>query len=136
VTAAQSERPSLPFAGSTTVVDGICVFANRQGRGCLIHRYALQNGLDVHEIKPMVCVIFPLFWREGALVPSVEIADGTLVCLGRGPSLYRSVRQEVAYYFGAELVAELDQIERAALRDLPAQHPAVAGRTIPLPLIA
>jgi Fe-S-cluster containining protein len=124
------------FAGRTAVLDGICVFANRHGRGCLIHRYALETGLDVHEIKPMVCLTFPLYWSDGTLVTNVEIADGTLVCLGRGPSVYRSTRQEVEYYFGAELVAELDQIERTALRDLPAQHPAVAGRTIPLPLIA
>lgn len=124
------------FAGRTAVKDGICVFANRKGRGCLIHGYALETGLDVHEIKPMVCLTFPIYWSDGVIVPNAEVLDGSLVCLGPGRTIYRSARQEVDYYFGAELVAELDKLEANVLRDLPVQHPAAVARTISLPVIA
>ena len=32
----------------TRVVDGSCVFLNRRGRGCLIHKYCLEKCLDYH----------------------------------------------------------------------------------------
>ncbi|MBL8800112.1 MAG: hypothetical protein JNM56_39890 [Planctomycetia bacterium] len=120
----------------TTVVNGICVFAHPQGRGCRLHSFALENQIDVHDIKPMPCLMFPIYWLDGLLHPNDEVLDGSLVCLGRGKSVYRGSRDEVLYYFGPELVAELDGLEREALRELPASHPAVEGRLIPLPLIA
>jgi len=100
------------FAGGahrrTAVVDGACVFRDRAGRGCLIHGWALEQGIDYHSIKPMVSTLFPLTFEQGALVPSDEAADGTLVCGGQGPSLYQGARAELLYYFGPGLVAELD----------------------------
>jgi hypothetical protein len=40
----------------TAVEDGACVFRSRLGRGCMLHSYALEKGLDYHELKPMgVC---------------------------------------------------------------------------------
>jgi hypothetical protein len=46
---------------------------------------------------------------------SNEILDRSLQCIDDGPSLYRGVRDEVRYYFGDELVAQLDEFERDAL---------------------
>jgi hypothetical protein len=40
-----------------------------------------------------------------------------LQCYGDGPTLYRGVRGEVAWYFGPNIVTELDELERAALAD-------------------
>lgn len=119
----------------TSVVNGICVFANRQGRGCLLHRFALERQLDVHDLKPMPCLLFPIYWSEGRLHPNEEVTDGSLVCLGPGKSVYRSSREEVRYYFGSELVEELDELELQTLRELPAQHPAAQGRMLPLPVV-
>ncbi len=100
------------FAGAahrrTAVVDGACVFRDRAGRGCLIHGWALEQGIDYHSIKPLVSTLFPLTFEQGALVPSDEAADGTLVCSGQGPSLYQGARAELLYYFGPGLLAELD----------------------------
>jgi hypothetical protein len=112
----------------TCVAEGACVFLNRHGRGCLLHRFALERGLDVHEIKPMVCNLFPVLPEDGLLGPPEEIRDGSLTCLGGGPTLYRSARADLEYYFGAELVAELDALEAAVVGAPPA--------TIPLPLVA
>src|SRR5262245_35860907 len=40
----------------TRPVEGACVFLNRQGRGCLIHKFCLEKGLDYHQLKPLVCI--------------------------------------------------------------------------------
>jgi hypothetical protein len=104
-------------------VDGTCVFKSRTGRGCLLHAYALETGQDYHLVKPMVSALFPLTFGDGALTLSQELADDTLVCRDDGPTAYEAVRPELEYYFGAELVAELDGIaqaiaaERGAMED-------------------
>src|SRR5262245_62091971 len=36
----------------TRVFDGRCVFLNRAGRGCLLHKYALERDVPVHAMKP------------------------------------------------------------------------------------
>lgn len=99
----------------TQVRDGACVFLNRSGRGCRIHAFCVEQGLDYHEIKPSVCWMFPVTVDGGLLHPSAELRDRSLVCLGDGPTLYRSQREELLYNFGAELVAELDALEHRTL---------------------
>ena len=87
-----------------------CVFLNPRGRGCMLHSYSLQAGLDYHELKPMICAIFPLSFDDGLLVHADEVEDRELVCSGDGPSLYSGVRGELLYYFGQALIDELDAI--------------------------
>ncbi len=95
----------------TRVEGGACVFRNRKGRGCMLHSYALDRGIDYHEVKPMVSALFPLTFDGGLLHPSNEILDRSLQCIDGGPTLYRGVRDEVAWYFAPRaLVAELDAL--------------------------
>jgi hypothetical protein len=94
----------------TRVEGGACVFRNRKGRGCLIHAYALSKGIDYHQLKPMVSTLFPLTFDYGLLHPSTEILDRSLQCIDDGPTLYEGVRDEVGWYFGQDLVAELDAL--------------------------
>ncbi len=94
-----------------------CVFAHPTGRGCRIHSFALERGLDVHELKPMVCLLFPFSFNGGCFTVPYEIQDESLVCLGTGNTLYRSARNDLAYYFGDELVQELDQLEQLTLEE-------------------
>jgi Fe-S-cluster containining protein len=115
----------------TGVRGGKCVFLNRNGRGCLLHRYALEKGLDVHDVKPLACNLFPVLWDQGAFVTPEEIADRTLVCLGDGPTLYRSARGDLLYYFGPELVAELDGLEARVLAERP-KTPSPRLASLPL----
>ncbi|HTP77660.1 MAG TPA: hypothetical protein VMJ73_11850 [Rhizomicrobium sp.] len=96
----------------TQVRGGKCVFAARGGRGCIIHAYCFEKNLDYHALKPLVSILFPLTFENGVLVPSSEIADGSLVCGGNGPTLYDGVREELRYYFGDDFVCELDQLAR------------------------
>jgi Fe-S-cluster containining protein len=96
-----------------------CVFLDPTpgGRGCRLHRFALERGIDVHDIKPMVCLLFPVSFSEGLLCPAYEFQlDGELVCQGPGETVYRSARPDILYYFGPELVAELDELERTISR--------------------
>lgn len=100
----------------TLVVAGACALRSKAGRGCGIHAHAIEEGLDYHELKPLYCSLFPLSCDYGHLVPSWHLLEeGGLRCAGEGPSLYRGVRGELLHYFGAELVAELDALERATL---------------------
>ena len=97
----------------TQVRDGACVFRNPKGRGCLIHGFSLEQGLDYHLLKPMVSVLFPLTFEQGVLEASTEVLDGTLICSGAGPSCYDGAREELRYYFGDGLIAELDGLAGA-----------------------
>jgi Fe-S-cluster containining protein len=92
-----------------------CVFSNTKGRGCLLHKFALERGTLVHEIKPLACNLFPVMFDGGVLIVPVEIADRTLVCIDQGPTLYRSARNDLQFYFGPDLVVELDDVERVYL---------------------
>lgn len=95
----------------TAVRNGACVFRNAGGRGCAIHAYCAERGLDYHRFKPMVSVLFPVTFERGILTASDEALGGSLVCAGQGPSLYEGAKGEIAYYFGPDLIAELDALK-------------------------
>jgi hypothetical protein len=107
--------PDREFPGGahvrTIVRNGACVFRGSAKRGCAIHAYCLEQGLDYHSLKPMVSVLFPVTFEDGVLTASGEAADGSLVCAGTGPSLYEGAREELRYYFGNGLIGELDQLK-------------------------
>jgi hypothetical protein len=92
---------------------GRCVFRSKAGRGCAIHGYALEKGIDYHDLKPMVSTLFPATFDYGVLGPSSEVVDKSLVCSGDGPTVYKGARDELTYYFGPEFVAELDALAKA-----------------------
>lgn len=100
--------------------NGRCVFLNRRDRGCNIHRYCLEHDIDYHQLKPIICSLFPLSFESGVLCPAYEVEDGELACLGSGPTLYQGGRAELLYYFGEAFVAELDGLERNYISAPPA----------------
>lgn len=95
----------------TNAVDGACVFLNRTGRGCLLQSYSEEKGIDYHNLKPIVSALFPLTFENGLLLAADEVEDQSLVCLDQGLSLYRGARPELLYYFGPEMISELDALE-------------------------
>jgi len=108
----------LPGGGSrrTRVRHGACVFLHRSQGGCLLHAFALKAGMDYHDIKSVVDCLFPLTFADHTLLPAEEVIDGTLVCTGTGPTLYRGLRGELAYFFGGEFVTALDALETGGSR--------------------
>ena len=98
--------------------NGRCVFANPAGRGCQLHRFALANGIDYHQLKPFMSSLFPLTFNDGLLTVSDEIAERYLVCRDQGASCYQGVRGELAYFFGDGLVQELDTLAQRRSAEL------------------
>jgi hypothetical protein len=94
----------------TRVVDGACVFLARGARGCVLHTHALAAGHDYHDLKPLMSSLFPASFEDGLLCVALEVSEKELICLDTGPTVYEGVRDELSHYFGAELVAELDEI--------------------------
>lgn len=111
--------PDFPggAARRTRVEDGACVFLNRAGRGCRLHAFCGERGLDYHDLKSMVDCLFPVTFAGDLLCAADEVTDGELVCMNQGPTLYRGARGELAYYFGDACVAALDAVEAAVTGD-------------------
>lgn len=106
------EYPGGDYIRTTYDADkDYCIFLNTRSRGCMLHSFALNKGIDYHEIKPFFCTMFPVTYFEGVLITPEEIDLKLTACLGEGPTLYQGSRNEIKYYFGEGLVAELDRIE-------------------------
>ena len=73
--------------------------------------------MDYHEIKPLVCILFPLSFGEGILSTAPELDDNSLVCSGSGYSAYQAMRSELEFYFGHGFLEELDSIEKRVLSE-------------------
>ena len=110
--------PEVPGGGShrTLVVDGSCVFLDRESRGCLLHAYCLEEGLDHRELKSMVDCLFPLTFYDDTLCVADEVDEDELVCLDTGPTIYHGGRDELEYYFGEVFIEALDALEASVLR--------------------
>lgn len=117
-----TDDPDFPggIRARTAVRDGACIFLDRARRGCRLHRQALESGIEVAVLKPIVSALFPVTFDNGVLQPSDEIVNRMLVCRGPGESLYRGARASILGYFGSGLVAELDALE-ASIVEPPAE---------------
>ena len=107
-----AEYPGGDYARTTYDEEkDYCIFLNSKSRGCMLHSFALHKGIDYHEIKPFFCSMFPVTYYEGVLLTPEEIDEKLTACLGDGPTLYQGAREEILYYFGDEIVAELDELQ-------------------------
>ncbi len=82
-----------------------CVFYDHTLRGCYLHRFAIEKGMDPHFLKPMVCFLFPLTWHRDCL--SVSRFLNELPCKNQGLSIFSAQKNELAYYLGDDFVSEL-----------------------------
>ncbi len=124
-TAEVVEDPEFPTGRHvrTREQGGKCVFLNPLGRGCQIHGYAVEKGIDYHTLKPMVSTLFPTTFNHGVLEASSEVLDKSLACAGDGPTVYEGAREELQYYFGEAFVAELDALKSKQHLSSPASAP-------------
>jgi Fe-S-cluster containining protein len=102
-----ADFPSGEFVRSR-VHRGKCVFYAHELRGCMLHRFAVKQGFDPHLIKPMVCFMFPATWENGNLVVAGFLSE--LPCDDQGITVFESQKREIGYYFGGEIVKELDKL--------------------------
>ncbi len=127
------DYPSGRVVRSEVRVGG-CVFLAHDGRGCAIHRAALEGGWDLRGVKPAICRLFPLSWETDAIVIADEYTDYSCAHVD-GPSLYRLSRDAIADIFGEPLVAALDAAEAqvlAAEAEARAAKAPVSGRRLPV----
>ena len=109
-----SDFPSGHYVRTTTHGKG-CIFLAHDGRGCAIHRSAIENDWDFRGVKPHVCRLFPLSYQTDAIVLSDDYAEYSCSRDDRAPSVYRVSRDTVGEIFGSALVAALDRAEQAVL---------------------
>ena len=107
----------VPGGGTvrTRVRNGHCVFLARPGRGCKLHAFCLAEGIDYHELKSLVDILFPITFAGDLLCAAEELQDGSLICSSEGPTAYRGLREELRYYFGEAFVTECDGLEAHVL---------------------
>ena len=96
----------------TNLNEQSCVFFNKKKENCYIHELCFNLQIDYHELKPVVCCLFPLEFSHETLKPAIEFEDDDVRCIGGTLSLYDGVKDEVAYYFGTELVEELNSLSK------------------------
>jgi hypothetical protein len=140
--------------GRTRIVEGACVFLNRNGfpagPGCALHLLALTEGRQPLETKPDVCWQIPLrlsyVWEQGAEVDTLIVTVGEYDRAAWGPGgaymnwwcssnteahngarpLYQAYAAELTALIGPANYAELARAcdERRQAPDPPRPHPA------------
>lgn len=117
--------PSGRHVRSVRHGDG-CIFLDHDGRGCAIHRAALENGWDYRGVKPGVCRLFPLSFESDSIVLSDDYADYSCAYDPTADTVYRVGRDTLADLFGDDLVQAMDAAEARVQR--------ASGRPFPLPI--
>jgi hypothetical protein len=101
----------------TNTISNHCIFLDTQKRGCFLHRFCLEKGMDYRYLKSILCSLYPVDFYDDVLQQAVEVDDHDLICLNRSEvSLYRGVRNDLMYYFGNDFIEELDNLEREVLQ--------------------
>jgi len=90
----------------TKVYGDRCVFYDHRLRGCWLHRFAVEKGMDHHLLKPMVCCLFPVAWEKGCLFVSGFLDE--MPCKDQGVPVFQAQKEELRFYFGGEFVSELE----------------------------
>ena len=93
----------------TRVIDNRCVFLGKISRGCHLHALALEKGLDPHDIKPLICFLFPLTWDNSCLYVSEFLNE--LPCRNTGELILEAQIPELRMYLGDEFVSEIKQLQ-------------------------
>jgi hypothetical protein len=96
-----------------------CFYKNREGMGCVIHSYCLNNKIDFRELKFFACCMFPVEVNKigdnkNVLCAGYELRFDkyeNLPCKKTGDStVYECSKNDIEYYFGIELIDELEKI--------------------------
>jgi hypothetical protein len=107
----------------TPIVDGMCVFKNRNSRGCGIHSFCFEKGIDVRALKFFACCIFPVEVNKvqdetNILTVGYELRhEGfDIDCKFTGDStVYECAREDIDYYFGKGLIDVIDDVKNQLL---------------------
>jgi Fe-S-cluster containining protein len=118
-----ADFPSGRHVRSATLGDG-CLFLAHDGRGCAIHRAALEGGWSIDGVKPNICRLFPMTYAGSDLVVSDDYADYSCADAPGAPTIYRVSRDALAAVFDPALVVALDALEARVAAEASAARPA------------
>lgn len=121
---ASQPEPAPEFPSGVVIRTGLagdhdasgCVFLQHDGRGCAIHRAALEHGLAPAALKPAICQLYPLTIYGDTLGFSDDFDRYSCGRQAGGPSVYRVMRPTLAARFGEPFVVALDRAERQLRR--------------------
>ena len=114
-----NDVPSGHVIRSAVMHDG-CVFLQHDGRGCGIHRAAIEQGWNFREAKPSICWLYPMSYENDEIFLSSDYPDYSCAFSADAPTVYQVCRGSMRDVFGDELVAALDAAEAKVLgRRLP-----------------
>lgn len=116
-----ADYPSGKVVRTEVHEDG-CLFLAHDRRGCAIHRASLEQGWDLHGVKPAICRLFPISYEEDMIVIADEFPEYSCAHV-EGPSLYRITRDALGQIFGDELVRAMDAAEAQVLAAQPKKLP-------------
>ncbi len=91
----------------TRVYDNKCVFSKKGYRGCTLHRFCIENGMDVHILKPMVCSLFPVTWENGRIMASEFLNE--LPCQNTGVTVFKAQKNELNIYLGDYFITKQER---------------------------
>jgi hypothetical protein len=96
---------------------GKCIFLGQVdgGRGCALHRAALDHGFAPESIKPTVCRLYPLSYGDGYLGLADDF-EWYSCAHHEGPTVYRVLRDTLRDVYGEGAIDALDQVELDVLR--------------------
>ena len=110
--------------------DQMCLFAYVQDgvRLCAIHSYALKEGMDLTEIKPLDCIQYPIYLGEDETGRYLAIQEtphlSHIPCIGhpQGKPLVLSLGSAIETLLGKAFYRKLLRAFHEYVRD-PAHHP-------------
>ena len=108
-----------------------CLFLAHNGRGCAIHRASIEGGWDFGGIKPHVCRLFPLTYTGDLICLSDDYPDYSCAYDPAAETVYQNSRDDLAEFFGAELITALDALEQTILSDNGRSSESVAPVGLP-----
>lgn len=92
-----------------------CVFLSHDGRGCAVHRAAIEGNWDMSGVKPHVCRLFPVSYDSNSIVLSDDYPDYSCAYDPDAPTVYRVAREALADIFGDDLIEVLDRAEQSVI---------------------
>jgi hypothetical protein len=96
----------------TQTLNGRCIFQHHGGRGCGIHRAAIEGGWDLRGVKPNICRLYPLSYDHDSILISDDYDDYSCARDLQAPTLYQAAKSALSEIFGMRLIAAMDGAER------------------------
>jgi Fe-S-cluster containining protein len=103
----------------TRVVNDKCVFLDKSGR-CSVQAAASAAGMDRWTLKPLYCVLYPIYVEDG-MVGFDDLLQDEHACCSVGKSfsvpLFEACRDELTHLLGIEGFAEMQRYYEQMLED-------------------